>query len=167
MGFTKFKYEEGTVFNNWTLVKNMRGQKSIFRCNICNKEYLKHTNNIFDGRSKRCKDCRAMTAEHKTFTLVKQTAKRRKIKFLITEEEWLNLATKNCYYCDSQPKNCIASYGEFKYNGLDRIDTTKEYVLENVVPCCRMCNTAKSDHDYETFLDWIEKIYERKKKGLL
>lgn len=29
------------------------------------------------------------------------------------------------------------------YNGLDRIDPIKGYIEENVVPCCRMCNTFK------------------------
>lgn len=65
--------------------------------------------------------------------------------------------TRNCFYCDSEPSNMISQYG-FKYNGLDRVDSSKGYSLSNVVTCCKICNRAKSDLSQKDFYDWIEKL---------
>lgn len=167
MGFTNFKYEVGSRFGDWILIENKHGIKSIFLCTRCGNQYEKQTGNIFGGRSKCCINCRKMSPEHKTFTLVKQTAKRRKIDFNISESDWLQIAIKDCHYCGSPPSNCISSYGSFKYNGLDRIDPSKAYNIDNVVPSCRICNRAKSDIPYDDFIEWLERILNRVKKRLI
>jgi hypothetical protein len=40
-----------------------------------------------------------------------------------------------CYYC-----GIIQSKG---FNGLDRLDSSKSYVMDNIVSCCEMCNMMK------------------------
>ena len=40
-----------------------------------------------------------------------------------------------------------------KCNGVDRVDNTKGYSVDNSVPCCKFCNTAKhtmSEGDFFT-----------------
>jgi hypothetical protein len=34
------------------------------------------------------------------------------------------------------------------------------YTIENVVPCCKRCNQAKSDQSVVDFLAWIRRVYE-------
>ena len=32
------------------------------------------------------------------------------------------------------------------------------YTVENCLPCCQICNGAKSDMTYEEFMSWIQDI---------
>lgn len=87
-------------------------------------------------------------------------------------EKFLELSQKNCYYCGSPPSNKTSAmsstsgldkdwYNEsfFIYNGLDRIDSTKDHSEDNLVPCCKICNWMKSNSSLENFLSQIKKIY--------
>ena len=65
--------------------------------------------------------------------------------FDLTEEQFKNIIFRNCFYCNSKPSNRAISMGKgrVRYNGVDRVDNAKGYVIENCVPCCRKCNNAK------------------------
>jgi hypothetical protein len=41
------------------------------------------------------------------------------------------------------------------FNGIDRVDNSKGYILGNCVPCCSWCNRAKADGTLAKFMDWI------------
>ena len=82
------------------------------------------------------------------FANIKSGAKKRNIYFDLTEEEMYNLLTSPCNYC-----GCNNS------NGIDRIDSSKGYITENVVPCCAMCNRMKNNYSLEAFKTQIRKIY--------
>jgi len=41
---------------------------------------------------------------------------------------------------------------------LNQIDPLKKHNLENLVPCCKFCNSSKSDYTYEEFMVWIERV---------
>ncbi len=69
----------------------------------------------------------------------------------LTEEQVLQISSKNCHYCGQENK----STG----HGLDRIDSTKDYLLGNVVSCCGNCNRAKSDLHQHDFLKMVSNIY--------
>lgn len=47
---------------------------------------------------------------------------------------------------------------EYLYNGLDRVDSNKGYLKENVVPCCEICNKAKRDLSLCQFKKWINRL---------
>lgn len=67
----------------------------------------------------------------------------------------------NCTYCGVEPTAAShhQSYnGQWKFNGLDRVDSGKGYVLDNVQPCCAMCNKLKSDLEETDFLNHIARI---------
>lgn len=90
-------------------------------------------------------------------------ARGRGIEFDIHFEDWVKLASSNCYYCDIEPmrmyKKKKQEYGKFKFNGLDRVISQKPYTIDNVVPCCWNCNKAKSALAQSEFYELIEKIY--------
>jgi hypothetical protein len=43
-------------------------------------------------------------------------------------------------------------------NGIDRIDSSKEYSVENCVPCCKKCNIMKNVYSMTDFIDQVHKI---------
>ena len=50
---------------------------------------------------------------------------------------------------------------EWKYNGLDRVDSLLPHNKDNVVPCCARCNRMKSDMSFDDFLKRISDIFVR------
>jgi hypothetical protein len=76
------------------------------------------------------------------------------IKIEITKEDFLvwHEAHKNCHFCGSE----FLGTG----HGIDRLDSSKNYFKENMVGCCRLCNTAKSSLSVEAFKEHIKRLYE-------
>lgn len=64
-------------------------------------------------------------------------AKRRGLEWTITREDFNRLMLGVCTYCGDS----IAGTG----SSLDRVDNTNGYTLDNIVPCCKDCNWARSD----------------------
>lgn len=81
-------------------------------------------------------------------TKYKSNAKERGINFNLEFEFFNSLLNLNCHYC-----------GKENANGVDRIDSSKDYQTDNVVPCCKTCNQMKMALSYETFLKQIKLIY--------
>ena len=77
--------------------------------------------------------------------MYKSNAKKRNIPFNMSIEDFNELWQKDCNYCGS----------EIKYIGVDRVDSSKPYELDNVVPCCSRCNEMKMA---ETKEDWIKQM---------
>lgn len=101
------------------------------------------------------------------FKCYKKRARKIKVEFALLFEDFLKLTKLNCYYCESPPynKHKISSKDKeweklntYIYNGLDRIDSDLGYVINNVVPCCKICNTAKMDHPQDQFIEWLNRI---------
>lgn len=89
----------------------------------------------------------------------------RNLSWELTHEEFNNLINQNCFYCNSEPKvyESEKRYNktniDFKRNGIDRIDSSKGYTIENCVPCCEMCNRMKLDYTLEEFKNQIERLF--------
>lgn len=66
----------------------------------------------------------------------------------LTDNEIYNIIQKPCFYCK-----------EKEAYGIDRIDSTKDYTIDNCVPCCFICNRIKNKYSIGVFLDKISKIY--------
>ena len=89
-------------------------------------------------------------------------SRRRKIDFNLSREEFALLIKQKCFYCGKEPSQIIHSKfnnGDCVYNGLDRVDNSKGYEVNNVVPCCGTCNRAKLTMSIEEFLNWIKQVY--------
>ncbi len=107
----------------------------------------------------------------------KAEAKSRNIDYSLTVEDTINLLKGKCNYCLQEPNNIFNSRlsrisknkNNFSsrhstdytiyYNGIDRVDNTKGYTIENTVSCCFRCNTAKLNYTTEDFKSWITNIY--------
>lgn len=98
----------------------------------------------------------------------KHGAKKRKLEFNLTKEQIAEISSKNCYYCDilpTQKMNVESEHGVYLYNGIDRLDNTKGYNIENCVPCCKQCNLAKNVLSYDEFISWVKKVFETRYKN--
>jgi hypothetical protein len=85
---------------------------------------------------------------------------------ILTIQEYINLITKNCFYCGNKGSNTFKDtrYGKeivLKYNGVDRIDNNRGYEKNNVVSCCKYCNCAKNTMSVIEFRNWVISIYNK------
>src|SRR5258708_5402599 len=85
----------------------------------------------------------------------KYAATRRGLEFSLSEKILYLLTQSPCGYCGRPPT--LHSIGI--YTGIDRIDNTCGYTVENVRPCCRQCNVAKGGLTEQQFFDWIRGVY--------
>ena len=76
----------------------------------------------------------------------KRGAHERNLSFEISKEYFEN-TTRNdpCYIC-------LRSSGKDHCNGIDRVDNSKGYTLDNCKSCCGDCNFLKRDLDHDTFI---------------
>lgn len=87
-------------------------------------------------------------------------AKERNLSWELSREQFIELTHKNCFYCDNTPNNISKrKSGDFVYNGIDRIDNNLGYSIDNVVPCCSICNRAKLEMSKDEFLSFIGRVY--------
>ena len=85
------------------------------------------------------------------FSQYKSSAKKRDIPFLIEYKQFEGLYQQPCAYCGA----------EIKTIGLDRIDSSGPYHIDNVVPCCWSCNKDKGT---KTLEEWTEITLARSKR---
>lgn len=178
---SKFIDITGKIYNKLSVEEHVgfnRAAQALFRCKCeCGNFIITLAKRIKSGHTKSCgcfKKENARKIGHRNrlpygqsskniqYYQYKKGAKNRDILFKLTKIEFENLIIKNCHYCNSPPsqffqyKNC---YGGYICNGIDRIDSKKEYTVENCVPCCTTCNYMKRNLSYEDFIYHIKKIY--------
>ncbi|AAC96857.1 hypothetical protein PBCV1_A490L [Paramecium bursaria Chlorella virus 1] len=66
--------------------------------------------------------------------------------FQLTKEQYVTLCQENCTYCG---RMCTETHT----NGIDRVDNTRGYILDNCVSCCGSCNIAKGTLNVEEFIN--------------
>ena len=103
----------------------------------------------------------------------------------ISFDDFLALSQMNCHYCNTPPSNkrhlglradgtprkigrwtgIIPPWGSylgdaafFIYNGLDRLDSSRNHSKDNVVPCCKRCNWTKGSRPMDEFLAHVTAI---------
>ena len=93
----------------------------------------------------------------------KVSARLRGFDYSLTDAEFAELVTKDCWYCGGPPVQMWKKQfpGTPKYNGIDRIDNAKGYVTGNVVSCCALCNRAKHTMSVQDFLSLARRIVGR------
>ena len=90
------------------------------------------------------------------FKLYASNAYRRGIEFALTLPEFDTITQTPCRYCGELPNDGLGS----SYTGIDRIDSSKGYFSDNVVPCCEWCNKMKLDHPVDEWLSKMKQICE-------
>jgi hypothetical protein len=96
------------------------------------------------------------------YTNYRRRAKMKNISFELSKEIFKSITSQNCFYCGSKPHQKIQMYfnsGFYLYNGIDRIDSSKGYTLNNIVPCCGTFNYAKKEMSQTEFKNWIKAVY--------
>lgn len=91
------------------------------------------------------------------FTSMKQRAKRGKLAFLLSQEEfitWFNSQEKCCCYCGAT-EQMMSKSGRKKVSlTVDRKDNGTGYQIDNICLACHRCNKEKSD--FFTEAQWMD-----------
>lgn len=102
-----------------------------------------------DARSKYAQSFKARYSKYKS------SAKVRGLDFDLSFKEFESFWQKDCSYCGS----AIATIG------LDRVDSSVGYKIDNLVSCCTTCNKMKLDLEEE---EWLNKMFTiLKYKGII
>lgn len=88
-------------------------------------------------------------------------------EFSLSLEDVLRLITGDCLYCGKPPSNEIRTAGKFaingmKYSGIDRVDNSRGYEVDNCVSCCGNCNKVKLKMSAEEFIDLCHRVSGRR-----
>lgn len=184
----------GKTFNRLTVIDSyLSNNRRYCTCKCsCNEILNVAASHLKSGHTKSCGCLITETNSNKSYQLsgaIKKyspkiaSAKRiwqKRYSDGLSFENFLTESQKNCYYCNSEPSNSFnvgledkksSQYkkdnGEFKYNGLDRIDNNKNHSIDNIVPCCKWCNYAKRERSFTDFVKWSEKLYKHLSKNII
>jgi hypothetical protein len=115
---------------------------------------LRHQNIAAIGRSRRLPNSEG--AVRVLYMRCQCRASDRGFKFNLLYEDFKRLAVKPCHYCGQiRAQTPNKHHKNVLFSGLDRVDSNLGYLLQNVVPCCRVCNTAKSAMTPAQFKFWL------------
>ena len=89
-----------------------------------------------------------------------------KFKVFLSFDEFSKLILEPCSYCGEIGSNTERDHMDtsdyvLHYNGIDRIDSSKPYTIDNVVPCCLHCNKAKNSMTIDEFRNWAGRLYRK------
>lgn len=142
----------------------------------CGVRKLVTTNHLNRGAVKSC-GCQRWKARlppgeagfKELYRSYERDSRNKRRQFDLTPDQFRCIVERACRYCGSPPSKI--KYGRsnkpdseatiasaFTYNGVDRVDSSIGYTIENTVPCCHMCNMAKRDLPVEEFLAWIDQL---------
>lgn len=176
--------EQGNVYGNLTVMElsgRSRSRDRMWLCNCsCGNKTIVSTENLHNGSTRSC-GCLARTlsrerklahpgiaAYNSVLNGYKYSAKKRGLSFELTSEEFREITSQPCHYCGIEPKQISKTRGrngEYIYNGIDRVNNSIGYVISNVVPCCKRCNTAKREIAYDDFVTWIDRLVRFRAEG--
>ena len=159
-------------------VTRHRGLRAwVFRCD-CGKETTCIANSVRMGRTKSCgclhSEAAALNSSrtrrlgpgvarfHQVLISYKQRARRSGRVWALSESEARALMEDDCHYCGAAPSKVNRApngyWGEFVYNGIDRVNNFAGYTVSNCVSCCSKCNYMKGRMAVLQFLQHIERI---------
>jgi len=161
-----------TLTHQESVVKDgrKRGNWWVGKCR-CGKVVGPYTAAHWRKKIRSCSECRygnrrslrkpgTNNASRSVFNNYRTSATRREKSWELSYDFFLEEIVKPCTYCGRDRTGYFNPTNDweerFEYTGLDRVDSSMGYSIENVVPCCKACNRAKSDMTMEEFNFWIE-----------
>lgn len=171
----------GQVFGRLTAISDIGKDKYGYRywkCNCsCGAKVVVRSHELKRGHTKSCGCLRreyykssggkntlpyGQASANELLSSYKKSASSRGYAFTISKSEFMGIIDKPCVYCGSEKamirKPNKGVNGEFMYTGIDRVDNSKGYEKGNVVPCCWICNRAKSTLNKDDFMQWINSL---------
>lgn len=118
------------------------------------EEFRKHNNEVAREWKKNNPDYVAnwsRTHVNARLNALKHASEVRGIEWCLADEEAKAMLISPCVYCDHLNL-------EVRVNGIDRLDSSKPYTIENCRPCCKDCNYMKGTYDPATFIERCKKI---------
>lgn len=149
----------------------------VWQCQCdCGNTCLVTASQLTQNRTKSCgclkaslKRPKGLAAAQSVYNRYKKSAEYHDRSFDISFETFLQLTQQNCFYCGDPPNqlshtsNQRKFNGLYTFNGLDRVDNSLGYTIDNVVTCCRACNIAKAQMTQQEYIDRCIKIANRHK----
>lgn len=101
--------------------------------------------------------------QQELFYKYRSRAKKKRLAWQLTLEEFCAIVSKKCAYCGKRPASRQVHAGGKQFTtlavGVDRKNNKKGYVLSNCVPCCWACNNFKGSLTSAQFLKQVKRIY--------
>lgn len=91
-------------------------------------------------------------------------ARNRNYSFNLTKDEFFEVINKPCYYCNSENTQFVThlvTQEKHWFSGIDRVDNRAGYEYNNVVSCCKKCNTKKNGIDPEMVVKLYNLLLEK------
>ena len=162
----------GKKFGRLTVIKRAgynKWKQILWLCKCeCGKEKIIQRGNLRTGGTQSCGCLKkikfGLASMRQAINYYKANARKRGYIFNLTEEQFAEITKRDCHYCEAKPNNTVRRLrgnGDYTYNGIDRIDNNKGYTMDNVVPCCKICNQAKHTLTMPEFKDWIKRVYKK------
>jgi len=124
------------------------------------EQFYKHNYSV-DGYSGTCKICCKYRLNER-YGFYKANAQRRNLEFELTLDQFDDITQRPCVYCG----NYNGTYKNILFSGIDRIDSNKGYIEENIVPCCDICNKMKGVLPTEQWLQHMQLILQHFKEEI-
>ena len=149
---------------------NGKNHSNKWKCECeCGKMIVRVTSSLIRNKDNKeyccgdpaCKFERGIAAFNQLLSTYKRVAKKKKIEFSLSNDEFKSLTSSPCVYCLTPPsttKKNRHNNGDYIYNGINRVDPSKGYTTSNAVSCCKYCNSAKLDRSVNEFLKWAKKL---------
>lgn len=171
------KFSMLTVLDKIKSKKYKNGTQVYWLCKCeCGKEKYIAATKIKSGHTKSCgcyrKEFKKLESGRAALNVVfddyQRNAIKRDFKFELNMEEFRYITQLSCHYCGCEPSNRRQTKrmsGEYRHNGIDRLDSKVGYIKDNCVPCCTKCNRMKWANSEEDFLNQVKNIYNHRFKN--
>jgi len=104
-------------------------------------------NNIGNTRHSEC----FPDAKCVSYASYRNRAEKKELEFSITKDDYNTIIQQDCYLCGKKSTDTNT-------NGIDRVDNTIGYTLENCKACCKECNHMKNQYTLEELIAKIGNI---------
>jgi len=96
-------------------------------------------------------------------------SRRKELVVTITRDEleFMARATTNCFYCGCELLWSVGEGYRDRTPTLDRLHNEEILTKDNIVICCRQCNTTKTNRSYSEFVVYCEHIVNTHKSRLI
>jgi hypothetical protein len=95
-----------------------------------------------------------------SYASYRSRAEKKDLEFAITNDDYRTIIKQDCYLCGKKTTDSNT-------NGIDRVDNTVGYTIENCKACCKECDHMKNQFGLDTLTEKIEKIQENWKDRVL